>query len=340
MLLLLCLNRCIFVNKKTKKMHKGEFVFGIYPGGAAGSDNGVVKGAPDNPVKIIEALDDLSKNAELFLVRGYLHYLGNGEYKNLTPLDPTQYLSANRKMDLVLGYQSRNGDINDWKKFIRNMIGKYQNSLAKIQITEEPNLNGVPYVDGDSKNVRQAVVEGVIAAKDEVTKLNIPIQVGFNGVPTFNPDNDFWRKIGQLAKGTKFYNSLDYIGLDFFPDVFRPIPDGELETAIEGVLHHYRTVSLSEAGISMEVPLHITENGWATSPERTEKKQAEVLETNIRTIYALREKFNITHYEMFDLRDADSSNPDFFHQFGIMKDDYTPKLAYNVYKTMIRQFRP
>ena len=69
--------------------------------------------------------------------------------------------------------------------------------------------------------------------------------------------------------------------MDFFPDVFRPIPDGEWESAIERVLYHYHTVSLLEAGVPRDVPLHITENGWAISPERTENKQAVVLETNI-----------------------------------------------------------
>ena len=38
------------------------------------------------------------------------------------------------------------------------------------------------------------------------------------------------------------------------------------------------------------------------------------------------------HYVLFGLRDAASSKPDLFHQFGIMRDDYTPKPAYTAFK--------
>jgi hypothetical protein len=318
-------------------MDMKKLIFGIYPGGAVGGGNGIVRGDPDNPESIRHALDELYPGKGPFLVRAYLHYRGNGEFNNLAPLNYEQYVNQIRKMDLVLGYQSHDGNLDDWKDFICRMIRKYGPSLAKIQIGEEPNLNGVSYVDGDSPNVRSAVVVGVIAAKEEILNLGYDIQVGFNGVPTFNPDNDFWREIGRLAKGTKFHECLDYVGLDFFPDVFRPVPSEKLATAIKGVLQHYRHVSLNEANISPKIELHITENGWATSPDRSEEKQAEVIEINIRTIFSLREEFNITHYELFDLRDADSANPDFFHQFGIMKHDYTPKKAFNLFKSMIQQ---
>ena len=314
-----------------------KLVFGIYPGGAAGTDNGIAVGNPDNPQLIRYALNELYAGKGPFLVRAYLHYCGNGEFKSPAPSDPEQYVNHIMKMDLVLCYQSCDGNLEDWKDFIRRTIREYGPSLAKIQIGEEPNLKGVPSVDGDSPNVRTAVVEGVIAAGEEVLKHGYDIQVGFNGVPTFDPGNDFWREIGHLAKGTKFHECLDYVGLDFFPDVFRPIPAEKLPTSIEGVLQHYRQVSLNEANISANVDLHITENGWATSTDRSEEKQAEIIETNIRTIHSLSDEFNITHYELFDLRDADSSNPDIFHQFGIMKDDYTPKKAFNTYKSMMQQ---
>ncbi|KLU63760.1 hypothetical protein DEAC_c43280 [Desulfosporosinus acididurans] len=57
-----------------------------------------------------------------------------------------------------------------------------------------------------------------------------------------------------------------------------------------------------------------------------------MIETVIRTIYNLRHELNISHYELFGLRDADSSKDDLFHQYGIMRDDYTPKPAYDTFK--------
>lgn len=62
-----------------------------------------------------------------------------------------------------------------------------------------------------------------------------------------------------------------------------------------------------------------------------------VLETVIRTIYELRLELNISHYELFGLRDADSSKEDLFHQYGIMRDDYSPKPAYDTFKKLIQE---
>jgi hypothetical protein len=315
-----------------------NFTFGIYPGGAAGTDSlsGMATGKPDNPVMINKALDLLQAGKKTFLVRSYLHYKGNGIVNSQTPENPFQYLANGRKLDLVLGYQSVTGDIEDWEVFIRKQVQQYGASLGKIQIAEEPNLHNIPYVDGDSPNVIEAVVRGVIAAKEEIIRQRLQVQTGFNGVPTFDSGNSFWREIRNIAP-PEFYHSLDYVGLDFFPDVFREIPEGELRNAVITVLNHFRTISLKEAGISEEVPVHITENGWATSPVRPREKQAEVLENIIRTIYELRDEMNIECYEMFDLRDADSTNPDFFYQFGIMRDDYSPKPAFDTYMKLIAE---
>ncbi|MEP6737822.1 MAG: hypothetical protein ABJA70_20020, partial [Chryseolinea sp.] len=39
----------------------------------------------------------------------------------------------------------------------------------------------------------------------------------------FNPDKAFWKDIKGLASD-EFYQALDYVGLDCFPDVFRAFP--------------------------------------------------------------------------------------------------------------------
>ncbi|HBC93274.1 MAG TPA: hypothetical protein DCZ10_10370 [Pelotomaculum sp.] len=46
---------------------------------------------------------------------------------------------------------------------------------------------------------------------------------------------------------------------------------------------------------------------------------------------------NISHYVLFDLRDADSSKNDLFHQYGILRDDYIPKPAYATFKKLIQE---
>ncbi|MGI9036022.1 MAG: hypothetical protein ACR2GD_08285 [Pyrinomonadaceae bacterium] len=52
----------------------------------------------------------------------------------------------------------------------------------------------------------------------------------------------------------------------------------------------------------------------------------------------MRNDLNITQYELFGLSDADRSNDNFFYQFGIMRDDYTPKPAFEIYKQAIENF--
>src|SRR4051812_6958022 len=94
-----------------------KLIFGIYPGGAAGGGSGIVQGDPDNPQSIRYALDEL--------------YSGKG------PLNSEQFVDQIRKMDLVLAYQSCDGNLDDWKDFICRKIRKYGPSLAKIQIGEE-----------------------------------------------------------------------------------------------------------------------------------------------------------------------------------------------------------
>ena len=62
-----------------------------------------------------------------------------------------------------------------------------------------------------------------------------------------------------------------------------------------------------------------------------------MLETVIRSIASLAAVLNISHYELFGLRDADSTVDQICYQFGIMRDDYAPKPAYDVFKRLIRE---
>jgi hypothetical protein len=44
---------------------------------------------------------------------------------------------------------------------------------------------------------------------------------------------------------------------------------------------------------------------------------------------------NITHYEFFDLRDADSADPGL--PFGLLRDDYSSKPGFAVYQRLVRE---
>jgi hypothetical protein len=302
--------------------------FGIYAAGRIALDDG---SPPEHPAKIRQALNDLH-GQHPFLIRAYIHY------PSLTqaPPNPEHLLNENenRRLDLVACYQDPNTDLTGWLTFLKGLLNKHGHTLATLQITEEPN-NAGPGGDGEFPAVRQALVEGVITAKEEAKKLGLDVRIGCNATPTFDPAQEFWTDLGHRG-GNDFRQALDYAGLDLFPDVFHPIPAENLADTVQAVLTGFRNESLTAAGIPRSTPIHITEHGWATGPDRPHSRQSEVLDTVIRTI--ARTDLNITTYEHFALRDADSRRQDPLHQLGLLHDDHTPKPAFATYRDLIAEF--
>ncbi|MDQ7092035.1 hypothetical protein REC12_00300 [Desulfosporosinus sp. PR] len=318
--------------------------FGIYPLSVAGTPFGLAVGPEDNYEKIQVALQDLRGTTKTLLPRNYLIYTKEWEAKMLSNAD--RYLAANLLGDLTLGcgdwtqQQEPAIELDNWLDFIRQIIKQYGSHLASLQITNEPNLS---FMEGSKPYILQALVEGVIAAKRETLDRNLPLKIGFGSVPD-SPMAvpDFWENLAKTG-GKAFRDAVDFVGHNFYVDVFeeQPLDLKAITTSIEHTLRTLRDKDLRTAGIPASVPIRIAENGWPTGKnpvaniERSYEHQAEVLETVIRTIYTLRLELNISHYELFGLRDADSSKEDLFHQFGIMRDDYTPKPAYQTFKKLI-----
>ncbi|MGF1427316.1 hypothetical protein [Kitasatospora sp. LaBMicrA B282] len=317
------------------------FPFGIYPGALLGSDTGYVQPVrPDEPTAIGAALQRLQGPAEPLLVRAYRSFPA-GVLPD-TPAEPLRLLGGERRLDLVLCYREPaphpDAPLDRWLDHIRAAVGELGPHLAAVQVCEEPNVD-LPPVDGSIPGVRRALVQGVVAAKEAATSAGLDLAVGFNAAPSFDPADTFWRELGELADAEpRFRRSLDYVGVDFFPDVFRPIPPGQLAAAVTGVLTHLRTSSLAQAGIGPDVPLRICEHGWPTGPGRSEQRQAEVLAEVVRTVIGLRTEPNLGGYSCFALRDANSAGEGRFDRFGLLHDDYTPKPAFDTYRQLIAEF--
>lgn len=62
-----------------------------------------------------------------------------------------------------------------------------------------------------------------------------------------------------------------------------------------------------------------------------------MLEAIIRTLHRLRAELNVTHWQLFTLRDADSTKDDLFHQFGVLRSDYSPKPAFHTLRRLIAE---
>ncbi len=326
------------------------FDFGIYPGGAAGGDAGLLTGLADDPAAIIDCLDRLQGSSARLIVRVYDSFQDAGSPLEKTATAPSDYaryaIAERRPLDLVLQYRSATADIDGYLALIRSRIELHHKHLYSVQITEEPNFKGGPdVIDGPYPEVLRALVEGVAVAKETLRQAGAEhVKVGFNATPTFGPAAEFWRQLKALAT-PGFYEALDFVGLDFFPDVFRPAaPDGQagdIASSVTGILETMRTIWLPEAGISDSVAIHITEHGWPTGPTRSGERQADVLETVVRTVYSLRTRLNIERYTLFGLRDVNHSTTedegDLFRYFGITDASYAPKPAFQRFRALIEE---
>ena len=302
--------------------------FGIYAGGLAGDGNGfVTPGPPEDPDRIAAALDELKPH----LVRAYVHYSDQDPGGAEAPPDPWRY----RPLDLVVCFREPGDDLTGWLDYLRGLVREHGEDLVSLQVAEEANHAG-PGGDGGFARVRDAMVTGVLAVRDEARRLGLPVAVGVNSTPILDPEQEFWTDLGRRGGG-EFVEALDYVGFDFFPDLVRPIPQPALADAVTGVLTAFRERSLAAAGIPHSVPIHVTEHGWGTGPRRPYERQVEVLDTVVRTVDRLGKALNIAAYEHFALRDADSANPDPFYQLGLLRSDYTPKPAFEAYRNLIAE---
>jgi hypothetical protein len=328
----------------------GKLVFGIYPGGVAGGDSGLLAGTPDSPELIQDRLDELQGWVRPFVVRCYDSFQDADSPFGPTSCAPQDYLQyfveGKRPLELVLQFRSASGSVPGYLDFVREKIEGCYPSLYSVQITEEPNfVDGPNVIDGPYPKVREALVRGVVAAKETLRRLGrAEVRVGFNATPTFGPSAEFWSALRTIGD-EKFLASLDFVGIDFFPDVFRRLnadgQPGDLRSSVIGVLETMRNVWLPAGGIPGGVAIDITEHGWPTGAERSAERQAEVLATVLRTIWELRERLNIARYMLFALRDvggADAgSGKDIFRFFGITAEDYSRKRAFEVFRGLVRE---
>jgi hypothetical protein len=315
----------------------GGLTFGIFHGGVVETPHTLATGKPDLPDEVNWALDRL-QSGKHFLVRSYIRFHGSDGYEMLKSMpsvaDLARYTWGGRKLDLVLSNWDRTGNMSRWQTFIEMAVEQYGEYLENLQICEEPNLFEYPG-DGRFGNSVEAVIVGVRSAQNALRQRRLRASVGFNAVPSSIEHDAFWQNLSSRIDDG-FLNALDYVGLDLYLDVAEPLV-GEVEDAVEETLTDFRHLTLEKVGIPATIPLHICENGWPTGPNRFYTRQADMLQSIITKVYELRNALNITQFELFSLRDADTANPDIQRQFGIMRDDYTPKPAFDTYRRLIKE---
>lgn len=318
----------------------GKLRYGIYPGGPAGQLGGIPSSSRrENQDKIFAALAQLKPAGGPFAVHLYRAYMTDEEqekeertHRRLVDL----YTSRGYGAEIVIRYR-RDDDVAGFAEFVRGVVRRFgANPLVKgFQVTNEVNFEVSPdSSDGAYRGARDALIQGVIAAKDEARSLGYAhVQIGFNWVYRMDPatERSFWEYLGT-AGGERFVGSLDWVGLDAYPGFFVP---PRLEPSMTGdfMVHAMSTLrkcSMPLAGIPDSVPIHIEENGYPTSPDRSYEDQAVAAASMLDAVSDYARVYNVTDHFWFDLRDAESDNPNPQQQYGVMRDDYTPKPAFDV----------
>ena len=314
--------------------------FGIYPGGPAGQLGPLPAPAvPEDQGKIFAALERLRPPGGPFAVHVYRAYMtpeseAREEREHRRQVD--LYTGRGYAVEIVIRYR-RDNDPDGFAQFVRGVVRRFgSNKLVKgFQVTNEANFTASPdSSDGAYAGARDALIRGVIAAKDEARSLGYShVQIGFNWVYRTDPGNErmFWEYLGS-AGGERFVKSLDWVGLDAYPGTFFP-PRTEPSTTGDFMVHAMSTLrkcSMPMAGIPDSVPIHVEENGYPTGPDRSYEDQRVAAERMLDALHDYARVYNVTDYFWFDLRDADSSSPNFQQQYGVMRDDYTPKPAFDV----------
>ena len=307
-------------------------IFGIWPGVAAADLVSLqpLDCPPEDTARTLAALRELQGTASEFYVRAYRHY-GPGVRPHASaapaPAQPGRYAGQGRLIDLVASYQSPVPDPGGFAGFVRQAVRDVAAwGGGKVQVGEE--LNRPAPLDGGSPGHFDAVGAGVAAALDERDRQAAPVLVGVNSAGL--PDPAFWNRLTG-AIGPRNTERLDYIGLDAFPDVFRPIPHENLPAAVAFLLRRFRTVT-AEAGVPVAVPIHVTETGWPTGDQRTESAQAEVLAVVADAVTA--SDVGVQACEWFGLRD-ELTTATWSARFGVLRDDYTPKPAFATLRHVI-----
>ncbi len=308
--------------------------FGIYPGGPLGTDDGTLLGTvPDVPATALRRIDALRGDAP-FHVRTYAGFTDERRVDDTStqaPVDARAYITTGCRLDLVLQYQSASGDVEGYHRFVRTMIGTYGPLLDTVQIGEEVNVTDNPTLDGFYPRALEAVVSGTLAAGDEIREHGLRVAVGTNTTVLLGDPGHYERLVA--IGGRPFRDALDYVGLDAFPDTFAPLPPGADPAAVCGwLLAEHRRSALVPAGLE-HLPLHVTEHGWPTGPDRPAARQAELLRAMVTA--ALDPAADVTSYTHFSLRDA-TDDGSLFGGFGLTDVDYSPKPAFATYAELVR----
>jgi hypothetical protein len=331
-----------------KHRSRAPIVFGIYPGGAAGTVGPAGPAKPEDAELRLARLQQLRGGARPFVLHLYDAFTSPADASSLPQRlsdEIAGYVSRGFQVEIVLAYRPARagGDVDGYVEFVRSRVRQLgpDAGVVGIQVTNEANVIGAPSAaDGAYGGAREALVKGVIAAKDEARRGGFDqLEIGFNWAYQRGPaETRFWASLGR-AGGAAFVAAVDWVGLDTYPGTWGPRLRGRslragAQRATLDALALLRSTLLPLAGLE-HARLHVSEAGYPTGPGRSRRKQTLVLRAVARAVIKNRHKYGVTDFRWFDLRDADSASRSFEARYGLLHDDYRPKPAFRSYRRII-----
>jgi hypothetical protein len=296
---------------------------------------------PEDPTKTLAALARLRPAGGPFVVRLNRFFWSDGEaaFKQFLA-EARRYSAAGYEVELQVRYhpsRTQEGDIAGWIRHVREVVDRFGRipGVIGLQITNEVNFDfSADSSDGAYPGGKDALVQGVIAAKDEARKKGFSrLEIGFNWAYRSDPAHEqaFWDYLREQG-GQPFVAALDWVGLDAYPGTVFPPVEPSVDAYRDGMVNAMSSFRcyLRAAGIPDSVPMYIEENGWPTFGARREDMQAQVADRMIRAASDFRGTYNVSDYRWFNLRDANTSDPAIAQHFGLLRDDYSEKPAFAV----------
>ena len=301
---------------------------------------------PEQPERTHDALARLRPANGAFVLRLNRFFWSDGEEGIRRYLALAErFTSRGYLVELQVRYhpnESQEGDIAAWTRHVREVVRRFGSNrrVVALQIANEVNLTVSPdSSDGSFEGARQALVDGVIAAKDEATRNGLThLEVGFNWAYRTDPasEESFWRSLRDRG-GQEFVKAVDWIGLDAYPGTVFPPAESDLESYRDGMVNAMSSMRCFAQipGISPSVPMKVEENGWPTFPGRSHQMQADVLRTMVGAVHDYRGTYGVSDYRWFNLRDGDTSSSMPFQHFGLLDSAYGEKPAFGVYAALV-----
>ncbi|HVF77214.1 MAG TPA: hypothetical protein VNA28_02865 [Solirubrobacteraceae bacterium] len=325
----------------------GRLRFGIYPWGSVGCLNQCSPPVAENATKALSAVKRL-KGTRAFVAHIFAEYNGGSNASADGLVKEAAWWGSNGlKVAAVLRYRPQStgspAGYQDWVRTQARRLAALPGTLS-IQIANEPTNPAAGAGDGSYPGVIEAIASAVPAAREEVVAAGRQdILIGFNwdsGLPPATTE-PFWSAL-KTAGGAAFTQAVGFVGVNIYPGTWTPPLSSKAPTTSQiwdvmySTLHSLRHRHMVAAGVP-QAAIIIGETGYPTSAKRSAATQERMLKTIIEAADRARTAYGVTDLYGFGLRDARSASGLMEDGYGVLRDDYTAKPAFNTLRSLIAQ---